>query len=111
MSNHPITDCMKTAGEHVANGNAVVFQKFTCAHCGSRQTIDTPNTFFTHGKCDECGEITDIREGGCNYVLHAASSPKGVLEFRRQYANVDTRHIVYADCTQWVEEHKGREKQ
>ena len=42
------------------------FQKFTCAHCGSRQTMETANMLFVSGSCEECGESTDIIKSGCN---------------------------------------------
>lgn len=50
-----------------ANPGAKVFFKFTCAHCRSRQTFDVPNTLYAQGKCEECGQVTDITEAG--YVL------------------------------------------
>ena len=43
---------------------AQVFFKFTCIHCGARQTFDEPNTLYTEGHCEECGNITEIVEGG-----------------------------------------------
>jgi hypothetical protein len=48
---------------------ATVLQKFTCDKCGSRQTMDQPNTFFLRGSCEECGYVTDIEAKGCNYVI------------------------------------------
>ncbi len=40
-----------------------VFYKFTCAHCGSRQTFERPNTLYTSGICEECGSTTDPIKG------------------------------------------------
>lgn len=33
--------------------------KFTCEHCGARQTSDTPNKIHIDGySCEECGKVT-----------------------------------------------------
>ena len=45
------------------------FQKFTCAGCGQRLTIDTPNRLYTEGTCDKCDAVTNIEQQGCNYLL------------------------------------------
>lgn len=42
------------------------YQKFTCSHCGSRQTMSQSNILFISGSCEECGESTDINKSGCN---------------------------------------------
>ena len=41
-----------------------VYFKFTCAHCGSRQTFAEPNTLYTSGDCEECGGNTEVAKGG-----------------------------------------------
>lgn len=66
--NYPIEECVAKVAPLIKRG-ATAHQKFTCSTCGSRQTIEEPNKFFTSGKCEECGNVTDIREVGCNYVL------------------------------------------
>lgn len=63
MSDLPVNELLKRADEAIGNG-AVVFFKFTCEKCGARQTFDTPNTFFIGGRCEECGHVTIISEGG-----------------------------------------------
>jgi hypothetical protein len=68
MSDHPFDECIETASQLIDEG-ATIYQKFTCRNCNSRQTIDEPNKFFTHGKCEECQHITDLRFAGCNYLL------------------------------------------
>jgi hypothetical protein len=70
MNNYPLDECAAKAERLVAAG-AQVYQKFTCSSCGSRQTIDTPNVFYTTGRCEECGHITNIKADGCNYLVHA----------------------------------------
>lgn len=54
------------------NPNLRFFQKFTCAKCGNRLTIDVPNKFFKEGECDKCHTITNIKEQGCNYMMFMA---------------------------------------
>lgn len=45
--------------EKLINQGFQVFVKFNCQYCGSRQTSDTPNTFFTEGYyCEECGRLS-----------------------------------------------------
>jgi hypothetical protein len=55
--------------EILQNPHAMVYQKFTCDNCGTRQTIETPNKLFTKGQCEECKHITDIQAKGCNYTI------------------------------------------
>ena len=53
-----------------------VHQKFTCAHCGSRQTMVKPNTFSYSGQCEECGKLTDIKQ--CGFL--AIGKPEALIE-------------------------------
>ena len=46
-----------------------VHQKFSCARCGSRQTMAVPNMFFKLGDCEECGCQTDLVANGCNFIV------------------------------------------
>jgi hypothetical protein len=69
-NNYPFDVCATAAARLVEDG-ATVFQKFTCAKCGARQTMETPNRFFIEGDCGECHHRTDIRKTGCNYMVHA----------------------------------------
>jgi transcription elongation factor Elf1 len=66
---YPFQDVVNTANEILASvPTAQLYQKFTCAHCGARQTMETPNTFHTTGICEECDSVTDIEARGCNYM-------------------------------------------
>jgi hypothetical protein len=47
-----------------------IFQQFVCAHCLTKQTMPDPNVLYTHGKCEECQHVTDIKKNGCNYAVH-----------------------------------------
>lgn len=72
MKLHPINECMQQADqllEHCGK-SAKIYQQFTCAGCGAKQTMDVPNAFFDRGSCEECGAVTDIAANGCNYCLH-----------------------------------------
>jgi hypothetical protein len=63
----PFDDAVKQALELVEQG-VVLHQKFTCSHCGSRQTMERPNAFFEQGICEECNEITNIKAQGCGFA-------------------------------------------
>lgn len=66
-NDYPLLEVATQAAEHLATGRANVWQKWTCAHCNSRQTMDQMNVFYTSGRCEECGKITQIEK--CNYLL------------------------------------------
>jgi hypothetical protein len=66
IKDFPLQDCAKQAETYIAQGGTI-FQKWTCAHCGARQTMEQPNTLYTSGKCEECEKVTSIEN--CNYLL------------------------------------------
>lgn len=68
MNLYPFDECCKEAENRIEQGYSV-FQQFNCAHCGAKQTIDEANVFHTIGECEECGNWTDIKKDGCNYLL------------------------------------------
>jgi hypothetical protein len=65
----PFDEICQAADQKVKEGFEV-YQKFTCAGCGQRLTIDVPNHFHRTGTCDRCPAVTDIEKQGCNYMLH-----------------------------------------
>lgn len=65
ISDYPLAEVAKTIEKLIENGH-VIYQKFTCAVCGARLTMEEPNTLFTSGTC-ECGYTTPIKK--CNYLL------------------------------------------
>lgn len=68
-NNYPFAEVAQSAERILAeNAHTVIHQKFTCSGCGARQTMEQPNIFFTEGKCEECGHITDIVKDGCNFM-------------------------------------------
>ncbi len=65
---YPIDECVATVYDLIQRGKVMLFhQKWTCAHCGTRQTMEVPNKFFTSGLCEECGKSTTITS--CNYLV------------------------------------------
>lgn len=78
VKDHPFDEVVRKARAVIAQGSVNVHQKFTCSGCGIRLTIDEPNTFHEFGTCDQCGKVTNIRQRGCNYLIHmGALPPKG----------------------------------
>ena len=75
MPDHSFDSVLETARAEITKGHWVC-QKFTCTSCGQRLTIGEANVFYTHGTCDQCGAVTDIKATGCNYMLlMAGASP------------------------------------
>lgn len=58
---HDVTD--------LALKGAELYQTWTCRACATKQSIAEPNSFYTHGKCERCGAITDMLSNGCGYDL------------------------------------------
>ena len=73
----PLLDCARLASERISDGGTV-FQKWTCQHYGSRQTMPDANKFYLSGICEECGNTTNIEARGCNYVLVLGPSTEEV---------------------------------
>jgi len=65
----PWDELLARADGAIASG-ATIYQKFTCANCGARQTMDAPNTFYQEGECEECRHITDLVKHGGGYMAH-----------------------------------------
>lgn len=64
----PFLIAVLRASQQVHAG-ATIWQKFTCEHCGSRQTIEKPNAMYASGTCEECGRVTDISSRGCGFMM------------------------------------------
>lgn len=56
-------ELVEEANKLIASGVLINF-KFTCSHCGVRQTFEEPNTMYSEGICEECGKVTKITHGG-----------------------------------------------
>jgi len=69
-NDYPIEDCAERLSGMLGRGVQMRFyQKWTCAKCGERVTMSTPNKLFTAGRHEDCGHVTDIQVSGCNYLL------------------------------------------
>jgi hypothetical protein len=73
MNLHPFDEVAANAYRKTQEG-WTIYQQWNCAHCGVKQTMSTSNKFFTSGKCEECGKITDIRKDGCNFMATSDGS-------------------------------------
>jgi hypothetical protein len=69
-----------------------IYQKFTCAGCGSRLTMDNPNILFETGSCDKCDTITDIRKHGCNFLVHIVLTIDASKQGGKSDAEQSQRH-------------------
>ena len=72
FNDFPLDDVVAQADERIEElrrkgVSAYVCQKWTCGHCGSRQTMEDKNVFHRSGRCEECSEVTPIAK--CNYLL------------------------------------------
>ena len=63
----PFEDVAEMAWNLVQRGGHV-FQKFTCAECGLRQTVEEPDHMFVRGQCEKCRHVTDLQVQGCGFV-------------------------------------------
>lgn len=80
MSSGPLIEIAAECDRLIADG-ATIFQKWTCIHCGSRQTMPDPNVLYTSGQCDECKLLTDISVTGCGFMLIAGDPEMaGIVE-------------------------------
>lgn len=69
MKLRPLTEVIKNAEQYL-NAGATVHQRFACEACGEDTLgMEEPNTFYTHGECDKCQHITDLRKTGCNFLV------------------------------------------
>jgi len=55
------------------NGHSF-WAKFTCQHCGARQTSDTKNVFHASYSCEECGKISHPDKYGLMIMFNLQSS-------------------------------------
>ena len=55
--------------EEILSLGGTFWGKFTCGHCGSRQTFEEKNKLFTSGICEECEETTLLTKWGILTLL------------------------------------------
>lgn len=82
QKNYPITQIAISCNQAMAKG-ATVHQKWTCLNplCGARQTMETPNTLYTSGKCEECNQVSPIEECNFTAIFAAGSNVDDVMSF------------------------------
>lgn len=69
MNDLPFDECVLQASRiKYLDPKSLIFQKFTCAFCGSRQTMEKEDTFYEEGTCEECGNTTKISHCGFMFV-------------------------------------------
>jgi len=62
----PVEEIARQADAQIQLG-FTIWQKWTCQHCGSRQTMAEPNLLFRSGICQECGKQSTIEV--CGFML------------------------------------------
>ena len=62
----PVEEIAALADRMIQRG-MTIWQKWTCQHCGSRQTMAEPNLLFRSGICQECGKQSTIEV--CGFML------------------------------------------
>ncbi len=62
----------------IAFPGSKIFQKFTCGNCGSRQTVDEPNIWYTSATCEECGYLNIIDKAGMLLATTTLYYRKGI---------------------------------
>jgi hypothetical protein len=72
MKVYPFDDVVESLLKKRMDGWEYCLQ-FNCAKCGAKQTIETPNTLFKLGQCEECKHVTDLQKAGLNYMLYRSS--------------------------------------
>lgn len=82
QKNYPIHEIALSCDQAMARGGTV-YQKWTCLNplCGARQTMDKANTLFTSGKCEECNQVSPIKECNFTAVFAAGSDISDIMAF------------------------------
>ena len=62
----PVEEIARLADEQIQKG-FTIWMKWTCSHCGSRQTMDTPNVLYRSGHCQACDKVSIIVV--CGFML------------------------------------------
>lgn len=70
----PLADFALVAEKWISDGY-IIFQKFTCERCHSRQFIDLANVVCETGSCEECGHVTDLRTRGAGLMSLLVGPP------------------------------------
>lgn len=85
FNDHPFLEVTSNVEVLVKDPTKLAFQKWTCQHCGARETMTEANRFYTSGQCGECGLTTDIVANGCNFILVMSSSVEAATVAKRVF--------------------------
>ena len=77
----PVEEIARQADAQIQLG-FTIWQKWTCAHCGSRQTMEEPNLLYRSGKCQACGEVSTITV--CGFMLAGGDLVEDVAQSIRE---------------------------
>lgn len=89
MTDYPIEEVIKNMERLIASGHTC-WVKFTCVHCGSRQTDAIPNRYCLGGyTCEECGKVTHPTAINFMAVLKINAGPAMSEEIDRILTNPD----------------------
>ena len=80
MTDLPVEEIARQADEQIQKG-FTIWQKWTCSHCGSRQTMEEPNLLYRSGRCQACDKVSVIVV--CGFMLanaQGAEIVQSVLE-------------------------------
>lgn len=76
-----IRPLLETMGNVILQGSEC-YVKFTCLHCGSRQTIDRANAIYTSGVCEECKGVSDFKSPLVELgLLFVAGTPNEIIDY------------------------------
>jgi hypothetical protein len=78
MNLYPIEAVRVRLETEVIPRGGTFHQQFLCEWCGVKQTMEEENRLFTRGKCEACGQETDIVRRGCNVLVYYTRG-EGVL--------------------------------
>jgi hypothetical protein len=67
----PFRECVDKAVQLSNNstGPVEIYQQWMCVGCGTRQTMEHPNTFYTEGRCEQCDRLSNLERDGCNFAI------------------------------------------
>lgn len=68
MVDLPVKQLLEDAENMIKELGGEVYFKFTCENCGARCTFEKPNTLYEFGRCEDCGHVTKIKEGGYMFM-------------------------------------------
>jgi predicted RNA-binding Zn-ribbon protein involved in translation (DUF1610 family) len=70
MPDQTFEELLPQCAELLSNGHTF-WAKFTCQHCGARQTSDQKNVFHKSYICEECGGLSTPERYGLLIMMEA----------------------------------------